>query len=421
MGKIKAVVVGAGNRGTNSYTQYALRHPNELEIIGVAEPNDVRRENFKKIFSLEEKFCFAGYEQMFAQEKFADIAIICTGDNMHLQPFMMAVSRGYNILLEKPMAQYLEDNVKIYNTAKNYDKIVSVGHVLRYTSFFEKLKEIIDTGAIGSIMSIQHNENVGFWHQAHSYVRGVFGKTPESAPMILAKCCHDLDILLYLTGKNCKKVASFGALSHFTRENAPAGAAERCLQCGVSDTCPYDAVRHYTNVTDSSEFTLFPLGCDRNSSEAEIIESLKTSPLGRCVYACDNNVVDHQVLGLEFEGGITAAFTMSGFTNNCTRTIKIMGTRGEAGGNLEKNYIEVKDFATGSVTKFQLKETASGHGGGDDGLMQNFIRAMRGEEGCLSSAEISLQSHMMAFAAEEARLSGKVVDLEEFYKKHGLK
>ena len=416
MEKIKAIVIGAGGRGMNAYPPYALRHPDELEIVGIAEPDAARREQSARMFSLAPEACYTSYEQILDGEKKADLAMICTGDDLHIQPLTLAVEKGYHILLEKPMAPNLADSVKIYNIAKQYDKIISVGHVLRYTPFFKKLKELLDAGTIGRIMSIQHNENVGFWHQAHSFVRGTFRQTPESAPMILAKCCHDMDILLYLTGKNCKKVASFGALSHFTRENQPAGAAERCISCKVADTCPYDAVRFYTNAKD---WTRFALGCSEESSEAEILEKLKTHRLGRCVYACDNNVVDHQVMGMEFEDDITVAFTMSGFTEENTRTIKIMGTRGEIGGNMEENSIQIKDFATGNVTQIHLSPAASGHGGGDDGLMKNLMRAIRGEEPCLTAATISLQSHMMAFAAEESRKKGTVVDLEAFTKQHG--
>ena len=419
MGAIKAIVIGAGNRGANAYPPYALRHPDELEIVGVAEPDAVRREQFKRTYQLKDEDCYESYEQILAKDKLADLAMICTGDDIHIQPLELAVEKGYHVLLEKPMAPNIADNVKIYNIAKDYDKIISVGHVLRYTPFFKKLKELLDAGTIGRVMSIQHNENVGFWHQAHSFVRGVFRKTPESAPMILAKCCHDMDILLYITGKNCKKVASFGALSHFTRENQPEGAAERCINCKVADSCPYDAVRHYTSAAGASEFTLFPLGCNKASSEAEIIEKLKTHRLGRCVYACDNNVVDHQVVGMEFDDDITVAFTMSAFTNECTRTIKVMGTHGEIGANMEKNLIEVKDFTTGNVTRIQLSDTISGHGGGDDGLMKNLLRAIRGEEECMTAATISLQSHMMAFAAEESRKNSTVVDLKAFTERYG--
>lgn len=418
MKKLSAIVIGAGGRGTNAYPPYALRHPEELEIVGVAEPDAARRAHFREKYGLDEAVCFESYEQILSKDRMADLAMICTGDDLHIQPLELAIAKGYHILLEKPMAPNLEDNVKIYQMAKNYDKIISVGHVLRYTPFFKKLKELLDAGTIGRVMSIQHNENVGFWHQAHSFVRGTFRKTPESAPMILAKCCHDMDILLYITGKNCKKVASFGALSHFTKENQPEGAAARCVDCAVSDTCPYDAVRYYTQ--NAADWTLFKLGCDNTSSAADVIDALKTHELGRCVYACDNNVVDHQVVGMEFDDELTVAFTMSAFTEACTRTIKIMGTRGEIGGNMEKNVIEVKDFITGNVTQIQLNADAEGHGGGDDGLMRNLLRAIRGEEACMTAATISLQSHMMAFAADESRKNGEVVNLEEFMQKHGV-
>jgi predicted dehydrogenase len=410
--KISAILIGAGQRGV-IYSSYALLHPNEFEVVAVAEIDTERRENFRKMHGLSQDMCFSSWEELLAVPKLADAAIICTPDNEHFKPSIKALEEGYHLLLEKPMSSKPEECIKISEHAEKYKRLISICHVLRFTPFFTMLKELMDDGRIGKLISIQHNENVGCLHQAHSYVRGNWRNSNESSPMILAKSCHDLDIMLWLSGGKCSKLSSFGSLTHFKKENAPKGAPERCLDgCPNDVECPYYAPKIYLDGN-----TGWPASVISNDTSAHSrAKALREGPYGRCVYHCDNNVVDHQVVIIEFDNEVTAAFTMCAFSNETTRTIKLMGTKGEIRGAMEKNEIEVIDFSTGSKSVISLKETKSGHSGGDEGIIQNFVRLLQHQDtgNGLTSAKISLQSHLMAFAAERSRLEKKVIDVIEF-------
>ncbi len=423
MKKVTLALIGAGERGIHAYAPYALNHPHEAAFVAVAEPKDDRRELFRKLHNIDEKMCFKSWEEMLEQPKLADAVVICTGDNMHFKPVIKAIEKGYHALLEKPMSNDPGECVTIGDYARKYRRIVSVCHVLRYTSFFSTIKRLLDEGRIGRLISIQHNENVAFWHQAHSYVRGNWRNSVESSPMILSKSCHDMDIILWLAGADCTSISSFGSLAYFRSENAPEGAPCRCLDgCPAENECPYYAPKLY--LKPKAEWPANAISLD-TSIEART-KALKEGPYGRCVFHCDNDVVDHQVVNMEFENGVTAAFTMCAFTKDCNRTIKLMGTKAEIRGTLEGNEIEIRDFNTGNVEVILLAESRYGHSGGDYGIMHDFVRILRdskdqdsGEpaEG-LTSAGISVQSHMMAFAAEKSRLDKRVIDLKEFYKSY---
>ena len=242
MGKIQAVVLGYGNRGA-SYSDYAVKHPDELEIVAVADPIANRLQYAAQLHSLPEDRIFTDWRQIADQPKMANFAIIATQDHMHLEPALAMIEKGYNLLLEKPMATTPAECKQITEAAEKKGVGIIVCHVLRFTSFWTTLKGIIDSGAIGKVMSITHMENVGNRHQSHSFVRGNWRKTSEATPMILAKCCHDTDLIQWLIGKPCKKVQSFGSLTYFTKENKPAGAPARCTDgCPHADTCFYNAI-----------------------------------------------------------------------------------------------------------------------------------------------------------------------------------
>ncbi|MFC4775466.1 Gfo/Idh/MocA family protein [Paenibacillus sp. GCM10023252] len=433
MKPVKVVLLGAGLRG-QIYTEYANSHPERMQVVAVAEPNEERRRKILVRHGLDEKRGYADWKELLdaiteggaelkngagraagsSNKLYADAAIICTQDKMHYEPAMAAMGAGLHVLLEKPMSTYPEECIRMGNMAASSGKLFAICHVLRYTPFFSTLKQLLQEGRIGNVVSIVHNENVGYWHQAHSFVRGNWRKASESSPMILAKSCHDLDILLWLAGADCTKVSSFGSLSHFRKDEAPAGAPKRCLDgCPVADNCPYYAPRLY--LTSDTDWPTSAIS-DDPSYEARR-RALETGPYGRCVYHCDNDVVDHQVVNLEFEGGITAAFTMSAFTNEIGRTIKIMGTRGEIRGSMEKDEIEITLFGSGRTETITLKSPGGheGHGGGDEGLMRDFCRLVAGgsAEGARTGAYHSVQSHLMAFAAERSRLEGRVVSMSE--------
>ncbi|QHT58947.1 Gfo/Idh/MocA family oxidoreductase [Paenibacillus lycopersici] len=431
-GKITVALIGAGLRG-QIYTNYAIDHPDRMQVVAVADPNAARTEAFSRRHGIGDSLVFRDWRELLARPKLADAVVICTQDKMHYEPTMKALDAGYHVLLEKPMSPDPEECVRMGEKAAEAGLVFSICHVLRYTAFFGTLKRLLDDGAIGQLMSIQHNENVGYWHQAHSFVRGNWRNAAESSPMILAKSCHDMDILLWLAGADCVRLSSFGALSHFRAEHAPAGAPARCTDgCPAADNCLYYA----PNVYLGDEPGWMALAISDDPSREARMEALRTGPYGRCVYRCDNDVVDHQVVNMEFANAVTAVFTMSAFTQECSRTLKLMGTQGEIRAAMEKNEIELIRFGAGKPERIGLEMPGGhiGHGGGDLGLIRDFaelVRARRdndagqdngrdqdngaGRAGVgLTSAVHSVQSHLMAFAAEQSRLEGKVVELDRF-------
>ena len=413
MRKITAVLVGAGARGRQAYASYALGHPDEIQFVAVAEPDEVRRGMFQKEHQIKDEMSFADWRELLDRPRLADAILICTQDNMHFEPAIEALKKGYHILLEKPISNNLQECVAIGEYAQKYPQVFSVCHVLRYTKFFSTIKQLLDSGRIGKLVSIQHNENVAFWHQAHSFVRGNWRNSDESSPMILAKCCHDMDILLWLTGSSCRRISSFGSLAFFNPGNAPQGAPKRCLDgCPVINECAYAAPRIYL-----TENTGWPTSVISNDTSREAREkALREGPYGRCVFYCDNNVVDHQVVNIEFENGVTAAFTMCAFTKDCCRTIKLMGTQGEIRASDKSNEIAISDFKTGTTEVIDIERSEYGHGGGDYGIMHDFIKLVAENDGKkgLTAIDFSVQSHLMAFAAEQSRIEGKIIDLNEF-------
>ncbi|WP_054025969.1 Gfo/Idh/MocA family protein [Bacillus sp. FJAT-28004] len=416
MKKVTVAIIGAGLRGVN-YLEYALQHPNELQVVAVAEPVAERRESFQARHRIPDHMCFENWDDFFAMPKLADAVLICTQDKQHFDPTMKALEAGYHVLLEKPMSPDAKECLLMGEKASQLNRVFSICHVLRYTNFFSTIKGLLENKTIGNLMSITHNENVGFWHQAHSFVRGNWSRKEDSSPMILAKSCHDLDILLWLAGAECVRVSSFGSLSHFTSDQAPAGAPLRCLDgCPVADDCLYYAPKHY--LTEDTNWPTSAISDDLSYSAR--YKALEEGPYGRCVYHCDNDVVDHQVVNMEFANSVTVAFTMSAFTRDVSRTIKLMGTKGEIRGAMEKNEIEVIHFGSGKVERISFEDMGGhvGHGGGDMGLLKDFLKLVRedGKSQGLTSASQSVQSHLMAFAAEQSRMDGNSINLKDFAK-----
>ena len=406
MKQITAVVLGAGSRG-EIYGSYALAYPEELKILAVAEPKADRREKFAKEHGIPEENRFASWKDLLEKPKLADAAFVCTLDDAHLEPALLALEKGYHILLEKPMSNKEAECIAIEEAAAKAGKTLAVCHVLRYTPFYQTIKGLIDGGAIGEITALSQIENVAYWHQAHSFVRGNWRNSGETSPMILQKSCHDMDILLWLAGKNCKKVSSFGSLRHFTPENAPAGAPQRCLDgCPHAQECLYYAPKLY--LTGKTDWPVDVLTTDLTSEG--ITKALREGPYGRCVYHCDNDVVDRQVVNLELEDGVVCSFVMSAFTANSTRQLKILGTKGHIQADMSKREIWLWPFG-GSAYQVPMEETTSGHGGGDYGLMRDFLHVLREGGESRSSARQSLQSHLICFAAEKSRLEGRIVEL----------
>ncbi len=344
MKQVRLIIVGAGDRG-NVYASYAKEHPKRAKVVGVAEPRDFYRDKMMKEYDIPEVSAFKDWKELEKEEKFADAVIITTQDHMHRDPAIKFAKKGYHILLEKPMAPDEKGCKDIIKAVKGKDIIFAVGHVLRYTRYTKKLKEILDSGRIGEIISLQRLEPVGFWHQAHSFVRGNWRKESESSFMLLTKSCHDLDWIRYIMGKKCKTVSSFGSLTHFKKENKPHNAGDNCLECEYELLCPYSARRIYLNFLKQGN-TGWPVSViTTDVTKGGIIRAIREGPYGKCVYSCDNDVVDHQVVNMEFEGGETASFTMTAFTKARQRETRIFGTKGEIYGNGTK--IQIYEFLTG--------------------------------------------------------------------------
>jgi len=413
---ISAIVIGAGGRGT-TYATFALHNPDRLRIVGVAEPREFYRTRLANQHHIPAENIFHDWRDLAARPRFADAAIITTQDAMHADPAAAFAGLGYALLLEKPMAPNEEDCHRIIGAVKDTGVLFGVCHVMRYTRYTRMFKALIESGQIGEIVNIQHLEPVGYWHQAHSFVRGNWRNTTESSFMLLAKSCHDLDWLRHIMGVSCRSVSSFGNLKHFKRSEKPvaAGDAVRCLDCAFEPSCPYSAVKIYLGRLRRGELGWPVSVVTPEPDDQSLTEALRQGPYGRCVYECDNDVVDHQVVNLLFDGGQTSTFTMTALHESWHRRTRVFGTLGELAGDGVK--FEHCDFLTDS-RKIIDTEAADGtilggHGGGDEGLMDSFVSAVAtGDQSLiLSGPDESLESHRMVFAAERARLEHRVVDL----------
>ncbi|KAM8977430.1 uncharacterized protein RCH25_044403 [Pelodytes ibericus] len=419
---VSILVVGAGSRG-KCYTYYAVNFPKRMKVVGVADPRSCTREDLKIIHSIDEDKLFEDWRDAAEKEKFADAVIIATPDKLHKDPAVAFAKKGYHILLEKPMAITPEDCCEIVSVCKESGVMLAVGHVMRYHPVSQKIKELIDSGAIGDVVHIQHMEPVGHWHFAHSYVRGNWRNEEESTFSLLAKSCHDIDLICYWMGaKRCVKVSSFGALCHFTKENKPKGAASRCLDCSVEKSCPYSAERIYLKKGKEGIFG-WPVSvvCSNGVYDVEsLTEALRTGPYGRCVYECDNDVVTNQVVNMEFDGGVTAAFTMMAFTHALgARTTTIYGSKGEIRCKGSEP-IEVFDFVARKTDKHLASKPAfiplhlMAHGGADYFLIHSFISAVAKNDSSLiqTGPEDTLRSHLLVFEAERSRRESCVIHLD---------
>lgn len=409
MKPVTAVVLGAGNRGS-IYARYAKEHPDELQIVAIAEPRQDRLDRLADELNVPAENRFESWEELLDRPQLADSAFICTLDDDHTAPALKAMEQGYHILLEKPMSNSEAECRSIVEAAHKTGRTLAVCHVLRYTPFYVTIKGLLDRGEIGEVTTINQIENVGYWHQAHSFVRGNWRTTRETSPMILQKSCHDMDIILWLMGKNCKKVQSFGSLRHFNAENAPAGAPERCLSgCPHADTCPYYAPNLYMDM----KRTGWPVDVITTDLSLEgRRKALEEGPYGRCVYHCDNDVVDRQIVNLEFEGGAVATFTMTGLSADFSRQLKIFGTKGQIEADMGTKEIVLHRFGEEKqIIPVDMGSEASGHGGGDYGIMRDFLSVLRNGGESRTSADVSLQSHLICFAAERSRKNDIVVEL----------
>lgn len=457
---MQAILIGAGQRGMDAYAPYALEHPDQIQFVAVAEPDPERRARFSAIHKILAEYQFESWEPLLALPQLGQAALICTQDQMHTEPTLAALKSGYDVLLEKPMSTSLDECQQLVRAAEESRRQLHICHVLRYTAHFARLREAIKSGVVGQIANVHHRENVSYWHMAHSFVRGNWSNTQESAPMILAKCCHDLDILIWMLDDRCEILSSVGNLMHFRPENAPEGAPKRCTDgCEAADSCPFYAPRIYRDMSpfwqnaaasrtgfdrwalqkqiknpklvstlsnivpklkQITEYRGWPKSVITNEVTPEnVMEALKEGPYGRCVYYCKNDVVDHQVVSMQFERGTSVTLTMHGHSHLEGRSTRIEGSKATLFGyfGMDGDRIEIHDHLTGTQTRYDTQpEGDSGHGGGDEGLMAAFMSALRSnkETVALTTARTSLESHLMAFAAEDARLEEKVVRMEDY-------
>jgi predicted dehydrogenase len=412
---IEAVLIGAGNRGYYAYGPYALQHPDEISFTAIVEPHEQRRRRFAQAHDVPPERQFRSWEDLYAKGRVADALVNCTLDRMHLDSTLPALELGYDVLLEKPMSNTLAGNVRLVQTAEKHSCLLMICHVLRYTAFFSTLHDIIASGRLGRIITVEHRENVVYWHMAHSFVRGNWRSSEHESPMILAKCCHDLDILYWNLGP-LARLNSFGSLVHYRPENAPPGAAQRCLNdCPAADDCPWYAPRLYLR---DDGYTGWPISViAEDTSLAARRRALETGPYGRCVYHCDNDVVDHQTVNMEFESGATGVLFMHGHSHEENRTMRYDGTRATLRGRFGYGFgdtIEIHDHLSGQVEEVEIGAGASGHGGGDEGIMAAFVQALRNPGEAMTTARESLESHLMAFAAEEARVDGSILSMADY-------
>ncbi len=425
-GVLTVALIGAGLRGM-MYTSEMKGLPKNFKVVAVAEPDEGRRRKVQEKHGISDDMCFDSWTEILSGPKLADIALICTTDNMHYEVAMKAIERGYDIILEKPVAPTAKECADIAFAAEKKNVKVLVCHVLRYTPFFKKIKTLIRDGAIGEVMSVIHVEAVGNVHQSHSYVRGNWHSEEESAPMLLAKCCHDIDILQWLLDKPCKRVQSFGELTYFKKENAPEGAPIRCIDggCPIENTCPYNCRKLYYESKDNDWFRP---ACTKGIAKShiptdeEVMTALKTTDYGLCVFHANNNVVDHQVVNMEFEGGKTVSLTMNAF-NEGGRYIRVFGTKGELYANMSDEKISVYIFEDKKLRKIKVGNIVrGGHGGGDKGMISEAYDYFSGNYKGFTAADIdiSVKNHLIGFAAEKARKSGTVESIDDYFREYGL-
>ena len=404
-------IAGAGTRG-EFFADWILQHPDAGSVVAVADPSGERRELIGDLCGIDVAMRFESWEKMLAGDRIADVLINATMDRQHAPVCLKAFPKGYHMLLEKPMGTTLADCIAVAAAARDNGCIVAVCHSLRYVPVWREVKRLLDAGAVGEIVSFDQVEGVGPEHFAHSYVRGNWAREADSAFILLAKNCHDIDQFAWMVDRPCLRVSSFGSLGYFRRENTPAGAPDRCTDgCPHEPACLYSAIRIYgpDPLPYRWEQAKMP------SDAAARMELLKTSPYGRCVWRGDNDVVDRQVVGFEFDGGVTGTFTMTAF-HQMERRLRICGTTGTLNACLETGRIVLRPFADEAETVIDMSDVADeDHVGGDSLVMETLVKALRSGDpsGIPSGTAGTLATHRIVFAAERARREGRVVSLSE--------
>jgi predicted dehydrogenase len=409
-------VLGAGNR-SQIYCRWAARFPDRFQVAAAADPNPIRLDHIARVSGNPNLRRFRDDVEFLAAPRQSEVVIIGTQDAQHADQAVGALNLGYDILLEKPIASRLEDVARVYRHARKWGRRILVCHVLRYSPFYRRVHEIVRSGALGKIVSLQATEGVEPWHFVHSYVRGPWSQVEKSSPVLLAKSCHDLDIISWLLDEPCVAVSSFGSNLHFSKENQPQGAPRRCVEgCPVEDSCLYNAKLYLTKHRN----WLYPLDRGTHTPDAEIRRWLAESRHGLCAYDAEQTTLDHQVVSATFASGATAGFTLTAFDSG--RSIEIHGTRARLrGGEFMRRRLGCDlliEHHGGHVERVELPAAEGGHGGADLGLVEAIYDEFRAEDPAeaRTSIEHSLESHMMGFAAELSRTEARVIQLDEVRK-----
>lgn len=415
--KLKVAILGFGGRG-KMYAQVIKGMPAEYTGVAVIDTNPEKLAVAKDLLDLDDNALFANLDDFLAAPKVADYLFVCTQDKDHILHAIPALKAGYHLLLEKPIACSVQDCLEIEKVAKEYDRKVAVCHVLRYSAYYEKIKELMQSGVIGKIIAIDQVENVGYWHQSHSFVRGDWRRKDESTPMILAKCCHDLDIAVFLADSQCEQVSSVGKNYFFNKDNAPQGATEYCVGgCKAKKDCPYDCEKLYINnirrLPKRAIRGMWPqsrLMSDGIVTIPKLEQAIRETRYGKCVFLSDNDVVDYEVATMQFANGIASTLTMTAFSNRCYRETRIRGTLGELVCNMDKGLIILSVF--GKKDKKVRLLGMDAHGGGDRKLIAALAKGTN-----RTDITMSIESHLIAFAAEESRLQdGKPIKIDTLRK-----
>ncbi len=429
MSKVYTVaILGCGSRGAFAYGRLMHKWEDKYKIVSICDIDKAQLKRIGEQFSIPEDNRFLTEEEFFKQKR-ADVLVVGTQDRDHVRQSVKALELGYDLLLEKPISPVKEELYELLEAQKKYGGEVLVCHVLRYAPAYMKVKEILDSGVIGKLIRMEGLEQVRYAHQAHSFVRGNWRREEETSPMIMQKCCHDLDMIQYYIGSPCESVYSNGDLSFFKPENQPEGAADRCENCKYINTCPYSAELEYVQawINDNKPYG-WPYNVvdpDHNPfTEESLRAGYQNGPYGKCVFKCDNNVVDNQVVDMTFANGVRATLTMTAFTGRGGRTYTFHGTHGEIQFNEADNYIRVLKFnglLHPEVTEYKINEIVAaaiddtfGHGGGDYMMLVDLYDVLEGKAKAETTLEKSVESHLIALAAEESRKSGgKVIKIHE--------
>lgn len=449
---LTGIVIGAGDRGYDAYAKALLADPELGRVVAVADPDEGRRARFAARYGLDEADGYPGWDEICAQPRLADWALVATGDRHHVEPTLAALDAGYHVLLEKPMALDEADCVRLVEAAEAADRILGVCHVYRFSHLFDRLHQVVRSGVLGRVLSIQQSENVAWWHYAHSYVRGHTRRS--DVPWLLQKSCHDLDVISWLADDRAVEVSSFLRPTELTDANAPDGAPTHCIEgCPHQPECPYDAVALYRDlrpllgdlthtrrplglstvagvaqralpalrrvpvepVRRATEWWRWPVSAVTDDHTPEgLDEALRTTRWGRCAWKVgDNDQPSAQATQIRFANDVVASFLLQSSSHRSMRYVRVDGTEGSAFGHLFAldGELSVADHRTGRVHHERLPPAYDGHGGGERPLFLDFLAAVRDGRAPRTSARASLESHRIAFAAMRSAATGETVTL----------